>query len=503
MAGIATATGHPGHGRPVVDYILDGVVDDASLRRRLLFLGCDDVGRPPKPGKPKHFRFECMLVGVDRPNDKFICSRDGKSLAARPVAFGPLLSAAPALYLANQANIEAYIGRAVPLAFLDICLQVRWGAGHQPQWHFDHANSAVHANMTLNGFRTVMFEDDRGGGRAPWTREMGPGMQYVSLRSHQWAGRHGVSYPQSTWDNAVITVQFRILAEDRDEIIALDTTLQQLSNAPTVERVRRERALLEGFQFPFVHSPRSPRLPRKKQHWRDEDARRLCGLYGPERVSDVQPLVRVPAPLVATLLEFLHLHTNDFTHIFNSAARGDGDEGSGDDEGEPKRSRMWLAYNGGSSLYELAEHEDARHDSLEELRSAQARYAGYHPRFRIAVDDLVRLIYQLVGSTYGPHCVEALLALPGCPAQEMHKDCAGRNLNVLVYLTEHEGTVMIRGGIKKSAPRKPGDLGVSWTDEWHMGPGNFTQKPRFGIFLSYGVHGTDGIIKYSQRDVDM
>ena len=73
----------------------------------------------------------------------------------------------------------------------------------------------------------------------------------------------------------------------------------------------------------------------------------------------------------------------------------------------------------------------------------------------------------------------------------------------MVYLTEHEGTVMIRGGIEKSAPRKPGDLGVSWTDEWHMGPGNFTDKPRFGIFLSYGVHGTDGIIKYSQRDVDM
>ena len=63
---------------------------------------------------------------------------------------------------------------------------------------------------------------------------------------------------------------------------------------------------------------------------------------------------------------------------------------------------------------------------------------------------------------------------------------------------------MMRGGIPKSALRKPGDLGVSWTDEWHMGPGNDTDEPRFGIFLSYGVNGTDSIIKYSDvDDVDM
>ena len=154
MAGIATATGHPGHGKPVVDYIFNGVVGDASLRRRLMFLGFDDVGRPGKPGKPKHDRWERMFAGLDRPNDEFICPRDGKSRTTRPVAFGPLLSAATALYLANEAKIEAYIGRAVPLAFLDICLQIRWGAGHPPEWHFDHPNSALHANMTLNGVRT-------------------------------------------------------------------------------------------------------------------------------------------------------------------------------------------------------------------------------------------------------------------------------------------------------------------------------------------------------------
>lgn len=506
LSGFAIAKGNTGHGRPVVDHIFDGVGSDADLVARLRNEGFDKLG----PKRSKHHRYELRMIGVEQPDRTFICPRDAESLITRPVAFGPLFSAATALYLANQANIEAYLGRSAPCAFADICLQVRWGAACKPEWHFDHVISAVHANMTLHGVRTVMFKDINGE-HATLTRDMVPGMQYLSLRSHRYAGTHAVSYPEASWENAVITVQFRMLAADRDEIDDLDRMLENLYRTSKDERERREGALLEGFKFPFVHHPRLPCVVRQPvRHYRTKEkaAERLCSQYRPERAHDAasEPLVHVPPHLVKTLLEFFNKHQADFQYIFNSETKDAGEEASGDDEGAPRRSRLRLVYSGGSSLFDLSSesHKGVVDASLlADLQFAQARYAKYHPRFRLAVDDLVRLVNQLVGSTVGPHSVEALLAEPGTEAQERHKDCPGRNLNVLVYLTDHEGTVMVRGGKEMSSPRKPGDLGVSWTDDWHYGPGNDTDRSRFGVFLSYGPFGTDGIIKYSDVDVDM
>ena len=164
------------------------------------------------------------------------------------------------------------------------------------------------------------------------------------------------------------------------------------------------------------------------------------------------------------------------------------------------RAHMYLQHNG-----DLDTEEDD--EMKQKIKQHRASFTNSKDPAVQKIKDTVAEITKLVGCTVpsGPRVVELLWSAPLATAQVPHVDCAGRNLNVMVHLTPHDGTALMRPSRDKkelqgyAKLRRGGDVTFFWTNEPHYGPPNLRETDRYCIFLSYGPHPTNAPLRWRSK----
>jgi hypothetical protein len=90
-----------------------------------------------------------------------------------------------------------------------------------------------------------------------------------------------------------------------------------------------------------------------------------------------------------------------------------------------------------------------------------------------------------------PRVVEYMWQEPNTPEQSWHKDCAGANINVIVYLTDNHVPTQFLGG-DQHLLTVAGDVVFFRSNRFHRGPRNDTNKPRLVLFVSFGPYDCSG-----------
>lgn len=99
----------------------------------------------------------------------------------------------------------------------DLAVQVSHGEAAGHPWnplHIDNVNSVLHLAISLKGSRTlnIGYPDNH---QTQFSLDQSSGCVYLSS---PWAFRHGVRFPQQTWEERVIAVQCRTLTTVEENI---------------------------------------------------------------------------------------------------------------------------------------------------------------------------------------------------------------------------------------------------------------------------------------------